>query len=287
MTPSIKPLYAFFAEQLGSSELRRFFALHHEDLAAHLPEERIANADLALRAANVLKRNNAIDEALFAQLERDYPRHGKPIAQLRAHYLCSTPSRRLRIVAIAANPLAFPELQLAAEARGIQEKLAGTPAAERISFRWVWNAGPNDLLDAFFPEVPDVLHFAGHGTRGGILLETKDGLNHPIAPEALARLLGARPNRPRIVVLNACYSVAMANALVSVVDVVVGMHGAVADTAAREFAAQFYRALGHGTTIASAFATAHAALGVHNLLSDEAPQLSVRNGVDAREYRLA
>lgn len=286
MTQSIQPLYAFFAEHLGSNEIRRFFALHYDDLAAHLPEERVANIDLALKAANVLKRNNAIDEALFTQLEHNYPRHRKSIAQLRAQCVAAAGARRLRVVAVAANPAALPELQLAAEARGIQEKLTGTPSGERITFRWVWNAGPNDLLDAFFPDAPDILHFAGHGTRGGILLETRDGLNHPIAPEALARLIGARPNRPRIVVLNACYSVAMASALVSVVDVVVGMHGAVADSAAREFAVQFYRALGHGDAIASAFATAHAALRVHNMLSDDAPQLSVRSGVDPREYRL-
>lgn len=285
MTQPIQPLYQLL-ETLGSNELLRFFALHYEDLASYLPEERMANADLALKAANVLKRYNAIDEALFVNLERSYPRHGSAIAQLRTQYITGPGGRGLRVVAIAANPEAFDELQLAAEARGIQEKLSGTPAADRIHFRWVWHAGPNDLLDAFFPDVPDVLHFAGHGTRGGILLETRDGNSHPVAPEALARLLGARPKRPRVVVLNACYSVAMANALISVVDVVVGMHGAVADSAAREFSTQFYRALGHGHAISSAFATAHAALGVHNLLADDTPQLSVRNGVDPREYRL-
>lgn len=327
MTQTTQYLYTFFLQHFDTADLRRFFALHYQDLAGHLPDEKISGKDLAMRAVSVLHKNGAIDETLFILLQRDRPRLTASIEQMRTQLsqdtdlqkaepgsggigwppagpardrpkilpLASSPasepragrSKALRVACIAANPTTFPALELAAEAGRIKDKLRGTPAEERIRFEWIWRATPEDLLDAFFPTAPDILHFAGHGTpNGALLLETADGAAHPVVPSAFARLLAARPSRPRVVVLNACYSAVMAKALVMCVDVVVGMRSDVADVSAREFAVQLYRALAHGDAMAAAFDTAQAALGIHNPLAEDLPQLSVRPGVDTRTLHL-
>ena len=53
--------------------------------------------------------------------------------------------------------------------------------------------------------------------------------------------------------LNACYSEAQAQAIAKHIDCVVGMTTAVGDDAAIDFATAFYRALGYGRDVQTAF----------------------------------
>jgi hypothetical protein len=65
-----------------------------------------------------------------------------------------------------------------------------------------------------------------------------------VTPEATARTLGAVGAPVRLVVLNACYSASIVEALRAHVDCVVGMTDAIHDDAARSFATGFYGGLG-------------------------------------------
>jgi len=71
--------------------------------------------------------------------------------------------------------------------------------------------------------------------------------------------------RRRVVVLNACYSSAQAEALLAYVDCVVGMRSAIDDHAARNFAIGFYGALGDGESVATALAQGGAAISLEGL----------------------
>ena len=57
----------------------------------------------------------------------------------------------------------------------------------------------------------------------------------------------------KCVVLNACYSVAQANAISKHIDYVVGMKKAIGDEAAIKFAVGFYDALGAGRDFETAY----------------------------------
>lgn len=298
MSRSLRPLYEFLIEAFTASELREFVASHYPDLMGSLPGGKVSLAELTTEVVNSLRRNDAVDEALFVALVETRPRLRATLDRLKHSLSLPEPavpslaiaaapaSPRLRVMFVAANPSALPELQLSAEARRIEDKLRGTPAEQRVEFRWRWRADAESLLDALFEGVPDVLHFAGHGaTNGALLLQALDGSSHPVKPDALAALLGARQRRPRVIMLNACYSVMMARALLPLVDAVIGMRDVVEDTAAGTFAAEFYRAVGHEYPLQVAFDTARAALRVHNLANDDVPQLDVR-GIDPRTYRL-
>lgn len=91
----------------------------------------------------------------------------------------------------------------------------------------------------------------------------------------------------RIVVLNACFGDALADALLGVVDCVVGMRGAVDDEAARAFAVAFYRALGDRCSIGSAVAQSIATLAGKQLPGEHLPICRTRDGISADAVTLA
>jgi hypothetical protein len=74
----------------------------------------------------------------------------------------------------------------------------------------------------------------------------------------------------QLVVLNACYSASIADALLAHVDCVVGMSDAIHDDAARSFATGFYGGLGEHESIETAFKQGVAAIQLDGL-SDEPP----------------
>lgn len=306
MSRQFHPLFEFLLKAFDASELRQFVWEAYPELVAALPGKASRN-ELTRSFVETLGRRGGVDEALFASLLAARPRLIADIEQLRrvmtgqetasattgagGHTADRTITngsgeRRVRVMFIAANPVALDKLSLSEEARRIEERLRGTPGERRIEFRWCWHADAEGLIDALHRGIPDVLHFAGHGTKdGSLLLQTAEGAPHPLTPAALAALLAARQERPRVVVLNACYSVMMARALLPLADAVIGMRDAVEDAAARTFAVEFYKAIGHGRPLQEAFELARASLLVHGLGNDELLQLEVR-GVDPRTYRL-
>lgn len=282
-------LYRFFMEAFDASGLRRFVLLNYPEMAGELSGRGMAAADLARMVCELLQRRGAVDDGLFAALLEERPRLAGRIEELRRGVVTATGTtkRRLDVMFVAANPRALDELELADEARRIEDSLRGTPGERRIGVRCCWRADADSLMGALFDGVPDVLHFAGHGgVNGAMLLQAVGGAVHPVAPDALAALLGARPKRPRVIVLNACHSVVMARVLLPLVDAVIGMRAAVDDGAARRFAVEFYKGVGHEYPVQVAFDLAVAALRVCNLPGGDMPQLNFRGGVDARVYGL-
>lgn len=108
-----------------------------------------------------------------------------------------------------------------------------------------------------------------------------------VSGDAIAQTLEAAGSSVRLVVLNACYSSSIAEALVLHVDCVVGMSGSLHDDAARSFAVGFYGGLGEHESIAAAFRQGRAAIHLGGLPEADAPQLRVRDGFDAGQLILA
>jgi hypothetical protein len=80
----------------------------------------------------------------------------------------------------------------------------------------------------------------------------------------------------KLVVLNACDSLAQAEVISRHIDFVIGMRATVSDGAAIVFAAAFYRALGFGRGVREAFDQARAALILNGHLEYDTPVLLVR-----------
>lgn len=199
--------------------------------------------------------------------------------------LNSLQNARAAILFLAANPLDLQHLHVDQEARRVE--LALRQARGRFHLAQQWAVRSEDLLDALLHHRPVLLHFAGHGNQAGqLMLENAAGSAAPVQPEPLAALIKACSS-VRCMVLNACWSDALASALLSAVPCVVGMTGNVDDAAAIAFAAGFYRALADGESVAAAVESGRAAAVAE---TGEQAALAVRvraaAGVDPAAMRL-
>jgi hypothetical protein len=127
-----------------------------------------------------------------------------------------------------------------------------------------------------------VLHFSGHGDPSGALYMRKDnGAPVAVEPKHLVEVVSRFRDRIPLVVLNACYSERLAQALTGSIDVVIGMTHAVEDSAAISFSQKFYQNLIFGgQAIGHAFAIAKAAIAAEFRRSGNEPAILARPGVD-------
>ena len=219
------------------------------------------------------------------------------------------------ILFLAANPSGTDPRALDREARAIQVELERSGFRDRFELVTRWAAEPLDLLRELRKLRPTVVHFTGHGTpvatgehrsapaphrdvisdpdhnsdepRHGLFFQGPDGRPQLVSTEALEKTFGAAGSSVQLVVLNACYSEAQAQALLPHVGCVVGMSGAIRDDAARSFAIGFYGGLGERESVAAAYQQGCAALHLEGLHGSARPQLAIRADVDAGRLVLA
>ena len=208
------------------------------------------------------------------------------------------------ILYVAANPLDTDRLALDEECAAIERELAMASGRDDFDFRSKWAASVDDLMRHLNELQPTILHFSGHGShddagssgglgdprrdvtnaRGaGIVLQEGPGSQH-VSDRALAKMIVSAAPSTRVVVLNACYSAAVADSLRHEVDCVVGMDDAIADTAARSFAVAFYRALGHRRSVGNAVEQAAATLEAKH--PGARPVCATRDGLRAEQIFL-
>jgi len=176
------------------------------------------------------------------------------------------------ILFLAANPLDTDPLRLGEELRDIKASLRQATHRDRFVTQDEWAVRIDDLRRALlrYKDAPLILHFAGHGDSSAIVLEGKDGQPKPVEGSALSRFLKLFPNI-RCVILNACYSETVAEALAEVVPCVVGMEAEVTDAYAVSFAVAFYDAIGEGLDYVEAFAVAESSLDMEGGLEEVRP----------------
>lgn len=187
----------------------------------------------------------------------------------------------LNVLFLAANPADKQPLRLDEQVRLITEKIQASEYRNAIDFITKWAVRTDDLLQALNQHSPQIVHFSGHGTPAHeLLVVNQQGLSQPISPVALKALFTAFNDRIRMVILDACYSRAQAQALVEVIDCAIGMSAAIGETAAMLFTASFYRALGFGKSIQAAFDQGKIALLLEGHSDAQIPELLCKTGVN-------
>jgi CHAT domain-containing protein len=193
-------------------------------------------------------------------------------------------SDKIRILFLAANPINISHLRLDEEAREIEQHIELGSARDRFELIQQWAVRTTDLQRALLKYKPHIVHFSGHGSLDEeIILEDYSGRSKQIGRQAIADLFRILKDDVRIVVLNSCLTKAQAEALKDNIDYTVGTKKAVGDRAAVTFASAFYLALAFGRSVNDAFASAKLELKLCNIPGAEAPELFIREGVDARE----
>ena len=205
---------------------------------------------------------------------------------------------------LAANTKDTTRLALDEECAEIEHELRLTPGRDELEFRSKWAVNVDEMMRHLNENHPTIVHFSGHGSAdncarsdggrhrdlevaggAGIHLQDKHRSQY-VTGRALAQMIASTAPSTRVVVLNACFSDALAESLLSVVECVVGMTGAIADEAARSFAVGFYRALGNRRSIGNAVAQAVATLAAKQLPDEHLPVCRTRPGVSADQIFL-
>jgi hypothetical protein len=181
----------------------------------------------------------------------------------------------------AANPVDTEPLQLGNEIRTIQERLRASDLRDRFVLEQQWAVRPGDLAEGLLQYSPQIVHFSGHGNASGdLVMRADDGGSQPVSIAALADLFAIAGDSVRCVVFNACYSQAQAEAVAQHVDCVVGTSRAIQDDAAVRFAAGFYRALGYGRSVSTAFDLGCNEIDLASIAGADIPQLISRPDID-------
>jgi hypothetical protein len=189
------------------------------------------------------------------------------------------------ILFLAANPRSLDRLALDEEIRDIEQRLHAAKHRDAFECKTRWAVRPDDLQDALLRVEPTIVHFSGHGSEeSGIILHDDDGQAKVVGADALRHLFSVLKGKIRLVVLNACYSAEQAKAIAQEIDFVVGMNRRISDEAARKFAASFYRALGFGRSVKTAFDLGVNAIKLHGAEGDDGvPALLVKSGLNPDE----
>ena len=186
-------------------------------------------------------------------------------------------NRRIKLLLLAANPVAGELLRTDREIREIHGALRGTTHSTMVDVVVLQAVRFDDLRRALQDVGPNIVHFCGHGTKGHeILLEGPDGSDQSIPKEALADLFKILKDRIRVVVLNACHSDVQAEAIAEHIECVIGTSDRFSDEAAIEFSKAFYQALGYGRSVNDAFSLGRLAVNVAHADDAATPKLFCR-----------
>jgi hypothetical protein len=157
------------------------------------------------------------------------------------------------VLYLSANPLETDRLRVEADLREIREELRrGLVSHLRIEGRGAVRT--RDITDALLNIRPRIVHFSGHGAEDGRLYLERDG-GHSIlvTPRALAALFRQVANDVTCVIVSACSTAALAEAIVEHIDYVIAMRDVLPDRAAIAFSIGFYQALAAGKPVEEAF----------------------------------
>jgi len=158
-----------------------------------------------------------------------------------------------KILILAANPKTTNRLRLDEELREIETGLRLSSNRDQFKLYSAWAVRRRDLQRALLQYQPHIVHFTGHGTEEGLILEDKMGLATTVSKKALSDFFELFAGKVECVILSACYSGPQATAISKYINYVIGMKKEINDKATIEFAVGFYDALGAGKPVEEAF----------------------------------
>ncbi|WP_372669600.1 CHAT domain-containing protein [Amycolatopsis kentuckyensis] len=168
---------------------------------------------------------------------------------------------QVRILYLAANPSNSEHLRLAAEVRDIKQTLRLGFERDRFELAEHGAMRARDLTQALLDFSPRIVHLSGHGAEDGrFVAETEDGGQRVLSTNGVAALFAEVSDTVECVIVNACYSESLAQALSEHISYVIGMRSWIGDRSAMEFSVGFYQALVAGRAIEPAYRFGRAAM---------------------------
>lgn len=281
-----------FLNQIWDSIGLNFGALRRWGYAVLFDADPLAVEDFRRRGIQVIQldsgkynRTECLTEWLHALVSQAPPQSQASNAYYAQHenfHVTQASTKQVgrptKILFLAANPQDTPALRIDAEIRAIDQAMRQTQFRDQFELEQHWAVRVDDLQEYLLRYQPDIVHFSGHAnTSSEIVLEDQAGFSHPLAVDTLANLFAILKDNVKCVVLNACYSERQAQAIAKHIDCVLGMSNSITDKAAINFATSFYRALGYGRTIQTAFDLGTSQINLAGLSEQDIPQLLALN----------
>lgn len=176
-----------------------------------------------------------------------------------------------KLMYLYSCPKGKSELRFSKEIRAIDDALVAARAETRYQLLTKPTVKADELAKLIRNELPDILHISTHATFDrGLLFEDLNGQPQGIGTDFFAstivRLRGLGI-LIEVLVLNACNTVAHAEAVAGEIPWVIAHKAPIPDEAALTFSQHFYQALFEGHEIESAFLEATGALQLENYAS--------------------
>jgi hypothetical protein len=182
-----------------------------------------------------------------------------------------------KILFLASNPSNVERVRSDKELSEIQAGLRMSEKSDSITLTQRFAVTPAMLQQAILDEKPTIIHFSGHGTKKGIMLEDQLGNYKLVTTSSLESLFSLFSDTIRCVVLNSCYSKSQAEAISKHIPYVIGMNAAILDKASILFAIGFYKALGAGKSIDFAYKLGVNSIELEGIQGDNVPVILKKN----------
>jgi CHAT domain len=211
---------------------------------------------------------------------------GNPTPALKSP---QSPRELVKVLYLAANPVdpvnpGRRRLRVDEEFREIQQTVSQGRERDNIQLESRWAVQPRDITQALFAVEPHFVHFAGHGNtkEESIVVGDEYGYSHTIPVDGLVQAFQAAGQGVRCVVVNACSTERLAQALATAGLCVIGMRQPVGDHSAVRFSVGFYQALAAGRSVKTAFDAGVAQLMMSPLRDDDRAPFLLCGGQVAR-----
>ncbi len=135
----------------------------------------------------------------------------------------------------------------------LRERMAAMRTPKRpLVFENVWATRLDQIQEELIRHRPAILHFSGHGAKGELIFEDRNGKTAILKGDMLARILSGYGGI-ECLVLHACYAEEVARECLSCVPVVIGSNDSIYDTTSPAFSYIFYQAIASGMSYEQAF----------------------------------
>ncbi|MCB9796290.1 MAG: SAVED domain-containing protein [Alphaproteobacteria bacterium] len=196
---------------------------------------------------------------------------------------------RIPILWMSCDADGGPRLDHAGTMRSIRRALQRSERSEGFHLEHATDLYLNDVEEELQRVQPELLILSTHALapKGRVLLKDEDGKVRDYPPEVVAERLTSGPRPPRLVVLNTCNSLKLAEALRDRgVHVVIGAAGKLPDEQAKPFLGRLCGALFNGADAGTAFEMAKPTDGTFGARSDGELFILSSPGVSPASLRL-
>lgn len=161
----------------------------------------------------------------------------------------------MRLLFIACNPKGADDLRIDEEIREIKERLGANVGIEPIEASYHPFLPIGEIASTISAFAPEVLHITAHGRTDGLSLDNPFDGTSVLHGDQLATLLAGLAVKPKLIVLNACSSAAMARTLAEsgAADHVLGTDATITNGGAITLAYTMYERLAHGDSLRAAY----------------------------------